>query len=219
MHPSPGWAGGASELQGVPLERSPFSLTPPRSPHTFPSSLALLLHFGRLHSGSGPPRPGRGTCRGEWTCSEHRGKILSWDLLRGREAQIRCCRNVSVFSGFGFVCALQEECESSFPLSWGCFMAKASKQRGSLQESEIIPGFGIPTQNLEFLKPYPGRGCVKSSNSFIYCRTSVMAFIKLKAETFSIFYLPKSSEKKFFLVQFSRVFFRADNRKQRSSTP
>lgn len=65
------------------------------------------------------------------------------------------------------------------------------KQQGSPRESEIIPGFGIPLQHI---KPYPSRGCVRKTNSFIYCHTSAMAFIKLKAESFSIFYLPESSK-------------------------
>lgn len=34
---------------------------------------------------------------------------------------------------------------------------------------------------------------MRRTTSFIYCHTSVRAFIKLEAEIFSIFYLPKSS--------------------------
>lgn len=81
------------------------------------------------------------------------------------------------------------------PSELRCFPARASRQQGSLWECEVIPGFGIPFQNVEFLKPYHSQGCMRRTTSFIYCHTSLIAFIKLEAEIISIFYLPKSSRR------------------------
>lgn len=72
-------------------------------------------------------------------------------------------------------------------------MARASKQQGSLRGSEVIPGFGIPFQNFEFLEPYQSWGCMRRTTPIVYCHISVTAFIKFKAEILSIFYFPKSS--------------------------
>lgn len=172
-----------------------------RGGHRVPSP--PILHFSWLwalvHDTSAqrpvPAHQGKGTSSGQLACSEQRGIFFSWNFFRGRRVQTWWYRNISVFTGVGFACVLHDASESSLPLpQMRCFVARVSKQQGSLLKFEISHGFEIPFQHV---KPYQSCVWVRRTYLFIYCYTSVKDFIKLKAEAFWFFYLQKSSKPPF----------------------